>query len=467
MSVEELRIRSYLQNFTRDSIRQLGLTKNPERLALCRDMDGWSVIHLAAKHDCLELLDCVEARVLPLAPQLIDDVNQGKGTALHLAVQHGHSRIVEKLLAMGIDSSIRNREDKTALDLAKLRKLFGIAKIISNAIRPNLVEDSVNERVDSTEHISHFEEKDNRPSQSLDYSVSHVMQTFSKDKESYDDFVLECCVSGNLESLRQLVLMGASLLVQDPQGNQPLHLACRNGHLGIIKFLIGKGVRRYARNHVGWTPMHMACFSGSFTVCKYLCEEVLLDPSFPDDKGHDSLFYSKNKRFNSWFVENEDSLKASRELDSRDFCLYCGERLSSKFNLDSKEAVPRCRGEPKLTLKAVTWNLIGRPMVESQRWVYDPSDCATSIYQGRFGRLRGCICSACNQPGLTCSCFLEFDTSGQLVRVHQSSMRMRAVLLDFLISNPWILHHPLFDRCLVTKVFEYLSMPRDREEIRN
>ncbi|CAD8166502.1 unnamed protein product [Paramecium pentaurelia] len=70
--------------------------------------------------------------LIPWGAKLNAQTKDKGHTALHVATQQGHSRIVRKLLIKGIDRKIKDKNGKTALDLAIESKFKSIQTMIEN-----------------------------------------------------------------------------------------------------------------------------------------------------------------------------------------------------------------------------------------------------------------------------------------------------------------------------------------------
>ncbi|CAD8115795.1 unnamed protein product [Paramecium sonneborni] len=83
---------------------------------------------------CASFLGCQQMVnfLIPWGAKLNAQTKDKGHTALHVATQQGHSRIVRKLLIKGIDRKIKDKRGKTALDLAIESKFSSIQTMIEN-----------------------------------------------------------------------------------------------------------------------------------------------------------------------------------------------------------------------------------------------------------------------------------------------------------------------------------------------
>jgi ankyrin repeat protein len=82
----------------------------------------------------------------------------------------------------------------------------------------------------------------------------------------------DCCSSGNLEGLKDLLATGVEINSRDEFGMTPLLSAIRNGHLNIMQALLRHGVKPNKCGYFGGTPLHAAAESGNPEMVRLLLE---------------------------------------------------------------------------------------------------------------------------------------------------------------------------------------------------
>jgi ankyrin repeat protein len=98
---------------------------------IIRDKNGWTLLHLTCKNRKVHHVE----RLLKEFPGFFDvnDVNNGKGTALHQAVMDTSSDIVKILITHGANPLIPNSIGLTPLEFARKKKMYGIVKLLEEA----------------------------------------------------------------------------------------------------------------------------------------------------------------------------------------------------------------------------------------------------------------------------------------------------------------------------------------------
>jgi ankyrin repeat protein len=77
--------------------------------------DGWSPLQLAARAGNADKVSALASA----APSLVSAPNATGNCALHLASLNGHAPAVAALMAAGADAGVKNKEGKTAAEVAK------------------------------------------------------------------------------------------------------------------------------------------------------------------------------------------------------------------------------------------------------------------------------------------------------------------------------------------------------------
>ena len=75
---------------------------------------------------------------------------------------------------------------------------------------------------------------------------------------------------GYLQSVKQLVEMGADVNSFQGSRETPQHAAASTGKLNVIQFLRQKGAKKSPRTTTGWIPLHHAVRFGHVQVVNYL-----------------------------------------------------------------------------------------------------------------------------------------------------------------------------------------------------
>lgn len=128
-----------------------------------------------------------------------------EGTALHTAAQHGQKPVVQLLIAAGADVNIRNKQGRTALDLAEQRGHTEVVRLL---------------RMPGAKDKSALEHDGKTPARSLH----------------------EAAKKGDIEQVRLHITQGTDVSARDNQARTPLSLAEEKGYAEIAELL-----RRHTR----------------------------------------------------------------------------------------------------------------------------------------------------------------------------------------------------------------------------
>lgn len=174
-------------------------------------------------------------------------------TALHEAASKGKVDVCIALLQHGANASIRNSEQKTALDLADETTRL----VLTGEYRKDeLLEASrsgAEERLLSllTPLNVNCHASDGRRSTPL-----HLASGYNR-----------------IRIVQILLENGADVHAKDKGGLVPLHNACSYGHFEVTQLLIKHGANVNANDLWGFTPLHESSSKGRIEVCSLLLSE--------------------------------------------------------------------------------------------------------------------------------------------------------------------------------------------------
>ncbi len=102
--------------------------------------------------------------------------------------------------------------------------------------------------------------------------------------------------AGNLEVVRELLLVGANVNIQENEGFTALHLAADAGHLAIVQALLAAhGIQVNTPDNQGRTALHWAANQGHLAVVQALLAAHGIQVNTPDNQGYTAL---------QWTAEN-------------------------------------------------------------------------------------------------------------------------------------------------------------------
>jgi hypothetical protein len=111
---------------------------------------------------------------------------------------------------------------------------------------------------------------------------------------SLDEELFDAVLEGDVERVRELLRMGASVKARSVGDLTPLHYAASRGYVDIAKLLLEHGADVNARDMDGWTPLHAASFCGHAYAAGLLLEHGA-DPSIRDYRGRTPLDFAREK----------------------------------------------------------------------------------------------------------------------------------------------------------------------------
>jgi ankyrin repeat protein len=93
----------------------------------------------------------------------------------------------------------------------------------------------------------------------------------AQDNNAYNP-LLRAASKGDLETVRELIAIGALVNTHDNNGYTPLHKAAFNGHLNIVRVLIAHGANIETQDINGHTPLHDAVFNDYLDIARVLID---------------------------------------------------------------------------------------------------------------------------------------------------------------------------------------------------
>lgn len=201
----------------------------------CHDDRGGTAMSRAAAQGHLTVVE----RLQSLSPTEELDLNAYSGVALLRSAAAGDRARVEKLLAAGVDLTVRSQEfetlGQTALHLAAAA---GMTEIVVALL-------SAGADPDARETVT--------PMTGNGSSPLHLAAN-----------------SGHVECVRALLNGRADPNCTDDDSETPLHRAAREGHVEVVESLVEKGAHRDQRNRQDQTPIMLAAEVGHMEIARML-----------------------------------------------------------------------------------------------------------------------------------------------------------------------------------------------------
>ena len=173
-----------------------------------------SILMMAAVNNLRKMTDSFACGEVAL-----NDTDSMKRTCLHVAAASGHEDLVEWLLSMRADVTLKDKKNNTPLDDAVLAKKDDVARIIRQ-YHPGV----------------------KITMQGSDLGVQLCEYAFDND----------------IESIKRLITYNAFVGAADYDGRTALHLAACEGHVETVKYLLSMGADYKSTDRFGNTPLEDA-----------------------------------------------------------------------------------------------------------------------------------------------------------------------------------------------------------------
>ncbi|GKY97429.1 hypothetical protein MPSEU_000701400 [Mayamaea pseudoterrestris] len=213
---------------------------------------------------------------LSVKPDLVNEGDENRWTALHLAARAGHSEVLQVLLAAGADAALTTLHGKMPIDIAveRLGPDHAIISILqttagqSNGMDTLANDDgdsdaeSVSEDVNSDTAINQAEEtNDEENADEIDNDTVDDDFSSSGDEDERELIVAiqSAAGYGDVDTLKAYLESHAHLKdATDENGWNALHVAASNGQVGALRTLLRAGCDPWAQNNADETPFDVA-----------------------------------------------------------------------------------------------------------------------------------------------------------------------------------------------------------------
>lgn len=189
-------------------------------------------------------------------------------TPLHIAAARGASHTVSLFLEYGVDVTIRDQENRTALDLAVRAKRQHTTEILSK----RYVAVQLHEAARSGDIASLKEMLGQGQDPDLAGEEGRTPLHYA-------------ALYGHVSAVDMLLSNGATASIRDTRGQTALHLAANGGHIDVVQYLLRGGKNAllatdFRANKISvddkdyglQTPLHLAAYAGHVEVAKVLLD---------------------------------------------------------------------------------------------------------------------------------------------------------------------------------------------------
>ena len=212
---------------------------------------------------------------------LVNTQNVDGATSLMLASQNGHSETVRVLLNYGADVNILAWSEEyyqTALLLAcSNQRTVCVDLLLAGGADPNLCD---TDNTQSPLITACFTTGDQPMDPTiLDKLLSAGANPNTQAAEYGNTALIVAADYGYEKGVETLLNAAADVNIQNSYGTTALHYAADRGHLAICKILLASGALASVTNSVGDTPLDLAQRNGHHKVCELLSSTMDSDPN--------------------------------------------------------------------------------------------------------------------------------------------------------------------------------------------
>ena len=214
-----------------------------------QDEDGKTALMTAANHGKTESLNELISAGAKVQKQAFNGV-----TALMIAAWEGHVDCLNALISAGADVNMQDEDGETAL--------FKAARRLHMACLKTLVKHGAETNIRDTWDTTALEE-------AVAYGHVNVIRELIANG-GHVAFINRCSAGGvplinliklgNIESVKELINIGANSNITDEDGNTPLMISATAGNESIVQLLLDKGAEVNVKNKKGETALYLAVF---------------------------------------------------------------------------------------------------------------------------------------------------------------------------------------------------------------
>ncbi|XP_046848686.1 transient receptor potential cation channel subfamily A member 1-like [Xenia sp. Carnegie-2017] len=231
-----------------------------------KDIEGFAPIHKAAVNDHSDIVSYIGSQ----SKIFLNEKTKNSQTALVLAAERGHVRVVEELLKLKADFTLRDDSNRTVLHYAiaypeTLRILLK---------KKDLVPLLINEKeIDGYTPIHNAALKGLLESVRILLEYNADLNVFTNNFRS----PLHCAVSSQNSDVVELILANEPALINkvDADRETPLHTAAKYSSPEVVKCLLNNGAITMKDGEL-FSPLHIAASKGHLTIVELL---VMFKPS--------------------------------------------------------------------------------------------------------------------------------------------------------------------------------------------
>ena len=249
-----------------------------------KDSRGLTALHFASKQGAVE---CI-AHLYAKQSSLVNYKDKLGRTPLMLALKYNNHLASEKLISMGADLLLRDKNKISVMQYAINSRIPEIVETIIE-FKPSIF---IHMGDITGVYISAIKTKNTKL---LKYLNRIGMQRHIR-SSNYSQLIFTTIEEGSLSFLLELAENGIPLQISDENLNTPLHIAAINNQRHMIDFLVRKGLSIDAENVLRDTPLLIAIKSGYIELASDLISRGA-DPYLENKQGESvkSLAEARNQ----------------------------------------------------------------------------------------------------------------------------------------------------------------------------
>ena len=260
------------------------LLSNKADVSVKNDQD-WNVYHRASNKGNLKLLQAL----IMHNNDYVNDGDDTNWTPLHHAVSEGHIEIVNYLLSIKADVSIRTDQGLNVYHRASNK---GNLKLLQALIMHN--NDYVND-VDKMNWTPLFHAVSKGHIDIVNYLLSNKADVSVKNDQGWNVYH-RAANDGNLKILQELIMHNKDYINDvDKKNLTPLHHAVYKGHIEIVSYLLSNKADVSVKNDQGWNVYHRASNKGNLQILQALVMHNNDYVNDGDDTNYTPLYHAVSK----------------------------------------------------------------------------------------------------------------------------------------------------------------------------
>ena len=211
------------------------------------------------------------------AGAILSQLTEKGTTLLHQLCRYGNTDIISDVLSQGADLLIRDTQGNSllmsAVDCMQGKNASAVVGLLLDA---GISPDTANTDGETPMNMA-VRQKDWATVKLLLKSCHNIGATASKVTKDGSTMMHNLCRCAQVDIMRDLLLMGANLLITDTRGNSLLMSAmeCMPGKnvSALVELLLDAGVDPDTENTAGVTPIHMAVWRQQWTTLRQLLDK--------------------------------------------------------------------------------------------------------------------------------------------------------------------------------------------------